>query len=271
MWDPRDKVVILNHVSLGGVTLVNGEAVKGRRNVSHGDKIRVQGKGITYDFILDARPAGIASSDPKHMQSENKKRRQMRRELEQRRESLRDQISQVDKAVVSCEARSFDKEKEFYEIMARRRVRFKETQTKEQQIKEFNSEIEQLRVKLSLSRDEWLQRLQDTMDNQAKEIEPLTTATNDVQLMLEKLQQKKIELERELHPEKFEIQKMDILDEVSELTDRAMSASHAATPIADADVEGEEEASFGQPLSLEDGPKRASDAAQPEAKSVRVS
>merc|ERR1712060_533109 len=70
---------------------------------------------------------------------------------------------------------AFQKEKEFYEIATRRRLRSQEDKQKEEQYQQYLSGTEELHAQLQRGREEWLGQL------------------------------KKDELERSIHPEKYAV------------------------------------------------------------------
>lgn len=200
-WNTHDRVVELRDTSNTG-TVVNDDVLKGaRRFLAHGDRLRVEGKGIRFDFILDLRPVGLATCDPRKVNRDAPKEEG----IFHQKETLRAQLEHIEGAIATCQARAFDKEQEYHELTARRRVRVAEEQAKEEQIKKFVKDTERLTKTLADSRQAWMEKTRAEQEKNEAHVRPLTEETAQIQMKLEKLQLKKIELERSLHPDKFAI------------------------------------------------------------------
>lgn len=205
-WDQYRRIVELRDTSNQG-TWVNGQTIKNSRLIlAHADHISIEGKDIHYNFLLDMRPVKLGFSDPREELRANQSLKKASTSGPwQRRNSLRAQILHVDATIKSCEEQAFQKEKEFYEIATRRRLRLFEDKQKEEQYQQYLRGTEELHAQLQQGREDWLERLQMEYEKNEKDINVIIEETKVLQEKVEKLQLKKDELERSIHPEKYAV------------------------------------------------------------------
>lgn len=207
-YDPHRRQVELRDTSATG-TLINGEPIqKGRKNLIHGDRIRIDGKGAHWEFVLDMRPVGLGSADPRERRPGEGK--MPKSGIAQRRDALRAQLALLEAAIKKKDAMTLEKEREFYELATRRRLRVVEIKQKQEQIRKCEAETQELTEKLEESREEWLRKLDAEREAAASKVHPIVEETMDLQVKLEKIKLKKAELERTLNPTRYEI--ADALD-----------------------------------------------------------
>lgn len=213
-WDSHKRIVEVRDMATDrhNGTLVNGEAVAGGSKVlKHGDRIRIEGKGIRYDFVLDTRPIGQGVGDPTTISPAERSKlpakpakgvsNYNKRKLEQ----LQKQLAKFSREFDVEQDRAIEKEKQYWEVVTKRRVRSADVNAMEEQCKVYATRTEVLDKELSDSRAAWLLKLEETAENNMEVMRPLTEKVGEAQNMLEKLQLKKDELERTLHPEKYAI------------------------------------------------------------------
>jgi len=270
-WDCHRRLVELKDMSASG-TLVNGTAVKGERHVlAHGDRLRVEGKGARYDFILDLRPVNGGITDPREEQGGAQHWRKLRGPaLIQRRDHLKSQLDGYEQNITRLEKETFEKEKEFYEIATRRSLRTQEDKQRKIDLEKYILGAKELEFKLNEGRDNWLSMLQTEYDNNEKVVRPIMDSVAALQIKVEKLQLKKDELERTIHPEKYAVADvsrtgsftLELPTPEPSVRDRVGSHTEAAGPLDD--IEGEEEAfadmpgmGGGQPTKAASSPVKA--------------
>merc|ERR1712137_584754 len=190
------------------------------------------------------RPVHLGHGDPRSEYGllMTKKRASMSG-LAQRRETLRAQLDHIETAINDFDMKAFEKEREFYEVVSRRRMRALEDQKKEEEIEKYLKETERLKQKLADSREMWLKKLQVFQDESERNTADLTKVTAEVQMKMEKLQMKKVELERNLHPERFQVADMSMAHGNMEHT--TMLDTHVALGLptmGGKGLDGEEEA-----------------------------
>jgi len=253
-WDRHRRLVELKDMSATG-TLVNGTAVKGERHVlAHGDRLRVEGKGARYDFILDLRPVGGGLTDPREEPSGTQHWRKLRGPaLLQRRDQLKSQLVGYEENIARLERETFEKEKEFYEIATRRSLRMEEDKQRKTDLEKYILGTKELEFKLNEGRDTWLATLETEYAANENEVSPIMDKVAALQIKVEKLQLKKDELERTIHPEKYAVADvsrtgsftLELPTPEPSVRDGNGSLAEAAGPLDD--IEGEEEAFADMP------------------------
>lgn len=203
-WDRHRQVVELKDGSTGG-TLINGEVIKGaRRTLQHADRIRIEGKATKYDFLLDLRPVNLALTDPRE-EGAGPVKRLGGQALVTKRDALKAQLSHLEANIEKCDKQAFEKEREFYEIATRRSLRTVEDKQRSEELQKYLAGAKELELRLQESRAEWLEKLQVEHNANDLETRPLMAVIGDLQVKVEKLQLKKDELERSIHPEKYAV------------------------------------------------------------------
>eukprot|EP00928_Gymnodinium_smaydae_P039353 TRINITY_DN268_c0_g1_i1.p1 TRINITY_DN268_c0_g1~~TRINITY_DN268_c0_g1_i1.p1 ORF type:complete len:332 (+),score=100.12 TRINITY_DN268_c0_g1_i1:55-1050(+) len=206
-WDSHQRLVELHDKSQTG-TLVNGELVRNRRRfLQHGDHIviegNVEGKSQKYRFVLDLRPVDLGKGDPEQANLSNTQVSRvdvLTRKLERRSKEARNL-----EAVCTAEQESvLSLEREYYDLLAQRRIRYQKNQDGLRKVKESTEEREQMAKDLTESRSQKADGLRELQERNAQEVMPLTKKTAELQTQLEKLKLKKAELQRRLHPELYE-------------------------------------------------------------------
>lgn len=201
-WDTHERKVELR-VECETGTLVNGRPFSlDRVMLEHGDRIRILGKGQIFDFIVDLRPVGLGFGDPRQRAREGQKASVAPK---QRRDRLRALLVQLNKYVDKAEGDAFRMEKEYYEIQTRRSVRVKELEKMRQEHRFYVEDEARLGKHLEDSRRDWLDRLDKDLVNNEESIKPIILDTADLQDKVEKLQLKKDELARSIHPERYAV------------------------------------------------------------------
>uniref|UniRef100_A0A7S1M023 FHA domain-containing protein n=1 Tax=Alexandrium catenella TaxID=2925 RepID=A0A7S1M023_ALECA len=247
-WDRHQRVVELKDTSVGG-TLVNGESIKGERHsLGHADCVRVDGKNLRYDFLLDLRPVGLGAADPREEQRGQQRYKKLRGPaLLQRRDSLKAQLTSVDAEIQKREGEAFEKEREFHVIAMRRTLRLKEDKQRQEDLEKYLKGKKALEEKLEESRKKWLERLEGDSAKNEGEAKPLMDLVGERQQRFEKLQLKKDELERTIHPERYAVADVSrvgsySLDGVSpaKSNGEAFSRTNSEPPAMD-DVAGSDE------------------------------
>merc|ERR1712008_90039 len=233
--------------------------VKGERHVlAHGDRLRVEGKGARYDFILDLRPVGGGITDPRHEQVGTQHWRKLRGPaLVQRRDRLKSQLEGYEEGIARLEKETFDKEKEFYEIATRRSLRTQEDKQRKIDLEKYILGAKELEFKVNEGRDNWLAMLETEYAANEKVVRPIMDSVAALQIKVEKLQLKKDELERTIHPEKYAVADVSRSGSFTlELptpepsrtgSEHLRSGSHTEAAGNLDDIEGEEEAFADMP------------------------
>lgn len=249
-WDRHRRVVELKDTSMGG-TLVNGESIKSeRQTLDHADRIRIEGKSIRFEFLLDLRPVGLGVADPKEEAKGEKQFKKLRGPaLLQRRDNLKAQLASLDAEIEKREKEAFEKEREFHEIAMRRTLRLKQDKQQQEDLEKHLEGKKILDEQLEESRKAWIAKMEAEHASNEVEAKPLMDAVGERQVRLEKLQLKKDELERTIHPERYAVADVSrvgsySLDMVTpDKTPSAGAPSREASeaPLLD-DVEAEEEA-----------------------------
>mmetsp|Transcript_78731 Transcript_78731/g.222684 ORF Transcript_78731/g.222684 Transcript_78731/m.222684 type:complete len:427 (+) Transcript_78731:81-1361(+) len=205
-WDPHRRIVELRDTSVGG-TMVNGQTIKKSRCIlAHADHITIEGKGIYYNFLLDMRPVKLGFSDPRaDLMVQQSVKKAIRAGPSQQRDILRSQIVHMDATIKACMEQAFEKEKLFYSVATQRRLRLVEDKDKDDRYHKYLRGAEQLQQQLQLGREEWLERLQQEYEKNETDVNEIIEETKTLQEKVEKLQLKKDELERSIHPEKYAV------------------------------------------------------------------
>jgi len=204
-WDTYQKVVEVRDTSHTG-TQLNGEVIRGvQRTVRHGDRVRVRGNGTQYEFVVDLRAILNGTGDPRKGLPAGMVGMRMGGvvSLTSRRDKLRRQVTRLDTQIASLDAKALEREKEYYEILTRRRLRDQDMEEKEKQIMMYLKGAEDLTKHLVDSREEWLERLRVRNVENQEDMAPLLDQTGDLQQKIDKLKMKKAEIERSLHPENY--------------------------------------------------------------------
>lgn len=245
-WDPHEKRVEMRLEAKSG-TLVNGKEIReSRRLLEHGDRIRIVGKGQTFDFLLDLRPVGLGSGDPRYRARVAADK--TKTGPTQRRDTLRAQMQHLQKAINNFEEKAFQREQEYYEIATRRRLREQEQAERKDQHKHYIEDAKVQMVVLDEGRKDWLSKLDDLHAGNEKETAPVIETTSQLQDKLEKLHLKKDELARQIHPEQYAV--ADIALSINQSEDEGSRSQrsrsqHSRPRPATNDAEGEEDAFAG--------------------------
>lgn len=212
-WDEHRRAVELQNLSKQG-TLVNGQAVVGkdtRRDLRHGDLIRIEGKGDSYEFLLDLRPVGLGLSDPREayreklrMQKHRSKKVAARSQVE-RRDTLKKQLQHLDDLLGKCNVQVPQKEGELARIQEKTRQRQAQDAKWQEQCDALLRGKVELEAKLHKSREQWLAKLKDENVQNDITTDGLIQECRLLQDKVEKLQLKKDELERTIHPERYAV------------------------------------------------------------------
>merc|ERR550532_3078183 len=248
-------------------TFINGKAVKGERQVlAHADRLRVEGKGARYDFILDLRPVGGGITDPKDEQVGAQHWRKLRGPaLVQRRDRLKSQLEGYEEGIERLTKEKFEKEKEFYMIATRRSLRTQDEKQRKIDLEKYILGTKELEFKVNEGRDNWLAKLETEYASNEKVVRPIMDGVAALQIKVEKLQLKKDELERTIHPEKYAVADVSrtgsfTLELPTPEPSVNRSGSHTEAAPMD-DIEGEEEAfadmpsmGGGQPIKAASSP-----------------
>lgn len=238
-WDAHEKKVEMRLEAKSG-TLVNGkEERSSRRLLEHGDRIRIIGKGQTFDFLLDLRPVGLGSGDPRYRARVAADK--TKSGPTQRRDTLRAQLQHLEKAIAHLEGKAFEREQEYYEIVTQRRLRAQEQQERQDMHKYYVEDAIVLEGSLESGRQDWRDKLDAEHAANFDVVGPVIEETASLQDKLEKLQLKKDEVARSIHPEQYAV--ADVA-----LSMNAPSDDEGGTPRAQAapdDAEGEEDAFAG--------------------------
>mmetsp|Transcript_39909 Transcript_39909/g.60275 ORF Transcript_39909/g.60275 Transcript_39909/m.60275 type:complete len:229 (-) Transcript_39909:85-771(-) len=96
-------------------------------------------------------------------------------------------------------------EREVLEIQTRRSARARERVALEKKLQDYIDKTKRLEKELVESRAAWKKKLLDLQEEHRQASEPLVKSTSDVKEKLEKLQMKKDDLYRQLHPEMFAV------------------------------------------------------------------
>jgi len=206
-WDYYDKAVELRVESSSG-TSVNGKPYSLDRVIlEHGDRVRVSGKTAMYDFILDLRPVGLGFGDPRQKARDG----QMAVEAPALRWArMRVKVSKFNQDIRKAETDAFEFEREYYEIQARRAIRLKEMGELEERHKFYTEDTKRLERHLEQSRQDWLAKLDQLQEANEDEMRPLVQETASLQDRFEKLQLKKDELARSIHPERYVVSNLAV-------------------------------------------------------------
>lgn len=111
----------------------------------------------------------------------------------------------LETTLAEFEQLAFEKEKEYWKIEARRRLRINEDRERDDKLNMYLKGAEELKRKLDEGREDWLEKLRKTAASNELEIQPFNEQTGELQIKIEKLQLKKDELERNLHPEQYAV------------------------------------------------------------------
>lgn len=248
-WDPHRRIVELRDTSVSG-TMVNGQTIKRSRCIlAHADHITVEGKGIYYNFLLDMRPVKLGFSDPRaDLMVQKSVREAVRAGPSQQRDILRNQIVHMDTTMRACMEQAVEKEKMFYSIATRRRLRLLEDKDKDDRYHKYLRGVEQLQAQLQLGREEWLEKLQQEYEKNESDVNAIIEETKNLQEKVEKLQLKKDELERSIHPEKYAVADISVTgsgdQHLSIMSNQQDSGEGSAKPIAGGDGSNDEEYAF---------------------------
>jgi len=240
-WDRHLRAVELKDTSTGG-TMVNGDLIKsGRHTLAHADRVRIEGKGAHYDFLLDLRPVGLGWADPRE---EQKGRQLLWKKLKgpallQRRDALRAQLAKLDADIQRCEKEAFEKEREFHQIAMRRNLRLQEDKQRKEHFDKYTAGKKVLEELLKEGRENWLAKLKAESEANELEVKPLLELVAERQVKVEKLQLKKDELERTIHPERYAV------------ADVSRVGSFLPTPEKTPSVEARSQ-EHSEPLALDD-------------------
>uniref|UniRef100_A0A7S4SW95 FHA domain-containing protein n=1 Tax=Alexandrium monilatum TaxID=311494 RepID=A0A7S4SW95_9DINO len=289
-WDKHRRVVELKDTSMAG-TQVNGETIKSERNaLAHADRLRIEGKRIRFEFLLDLRPVGLGFNDPREEQKGLQSLKKLRGPaLIQWRDNLRNQLANLTAEVQKREKEAFEKEREFHDIAMRRGLRLKEDKQRQEDLEKYTAGKKALEEKLEESRKQWLDKMSADSEKNEGEVKPIMDAVAERQVKLEKLQLKKDELERTIHPERYAVADVSRVGNYSielptpQKTPSAGVPSRAnSEPPALDDVDAEEDA-FANLLSgipgqqagegprlMEAGQLESSSADEPDAKRPKV-
>eukprot|EP00930_Biecheleria_cincta_P032341 TRINITY_DN22441_c0_g1_i1.p1 TRINITY_DN22441_c0_g1~~TRINITY_DN22441_c0_g1_i1.p1 ORF type:complete len:552 (+),score=138.19 TRINITY_DN22441_c0_g1_i1:44-1657(+) len=197
-WNPDERTVDFKDTSTGG-TYVNGELVRNaRRSLQHGARIKIQGKSKAWNFLLDLRPVGMATTDPRGPSGASGED-----SLSEKRKSLLAKLAKLQVELREKDHQIFDKEKTFFEILSRNKDRESSDALLEKECERYTVEAEEIEQKLETTRDEWKAKLQALYESNAAAASPVVEAVHVVQDKLAKLELKKNELERSIYPERF--------------------------------------------------------------------
>lgn len=212
-WDPARRVVELRENSNTTGTLLNGEKIhKVRKELVHNDRLCIQGKGkLSYDLKLDMSFVGSVVSDPV---SERLEFRAGARKLDKatavansrRLEDLRVQLKHLKASSAAYDEAIAAKERGLAELAERSRKRKeKDRETQEKIEKLLASQREMEDIRLEQGRQEWVTRLREQHGENELASAALVVALQTQQEKVEKLQLKKDELERTIHPERYAV------------------------------------------------------------------
>merc|ERR1712217_359702 len=126
-------------------------------------------------------------------------------ELRKRRDALKIELAKLDQDLDAQQQTAFKKESEFYEIMAARRLRIKENLQKKNELGKYLAAKEELEMKLEESREEWFARLQSDYIEHDEVSLPIVEGVGNLQVKVDKLQLKRDELLRSIHPERYAV------------------------------------------------------------------
>eukprot|EP00933_Yihiella_yeosuensis_P071333 TRINITY_DN79535_c0_g1_i1.p1 TRINITY_DN79535_c0_g1~~TRINITY_DN79535_c0_g1_i1.p1 ORF type:complete len:426 (-),score=127.04 TRINITY_DN79535_c0_g1_i1:73-1350(-) len=240
-WDAKSRTVEIKDSSHSG-TLVNGQVViNDRRPLQHGCNVRIEGKRTRYEFILDLRPVNLAMSDPLTVSTSGGQGTS--KSLIHKRDQLRSQVRQLEELLFNKETQIFDQEQKFYEIASRSMKRGQEDKAMEEKHAMIIEEERELTMKIKEGRKTWLEKLKAEYEVNDESIKPIIEATKELQDKLAKLDMKKMELERQIYPERFAVADLPTHPELTEKPDVDGLSVNAE------DDDGEEEAFAGPGLT----------------------
>lgn len=235
-WDHHMKKVELR-IETNAATHVNGEeAQQERTELKHADRIRIVGKGQTFEFVLDMRAANLAIGNPLELaaQDERAKARPVHR-----RDMLKKQLMKLDKDLREFDTKILEAETEYLEVQTRRSMRENELKEKEDHYKFYLEDTTRSQEELDASRENWLTKLRDEYKANEDSIRPIIEDTASLQDKVEKLQLKKDELARSIHPEQYAVADVAVMElpspapsEVSALQDDASGEEDAFAGLA---------------------------------------
>jgi len=247
-WDRYQRKVELRNDN-GHGNYVNGvEVQEARLDLQHGDRVRIIGKTQPYEFLVDLRPVGLGFGDPRYVIRD----KASRDDPEKRNVRLREQLHTLELEIKKRKESNLQLDQEFYEIEMQRRLRKQEMEEKDELLKFYIEDTERLKEELEEKRQRWLERLEEEYRANQEEYMPLVQHLADLQDKLEKLQLKKDELARSIHPERYAV-----ADVAMELPSPAISDRGSTRSIARGEDSGEEDA-FAGLSGLEDN-REASD------------
>lgn len=260
-WSHRGRTVEIQDTSKAGV-YVNGEALQtSHRKLNHGDCIQVHGSHGTHDFLLDLRPVSLGFDDPREKPRPTLKPQQAGVGLVRKRNLLREELAKLGAAVEAKTAEAFEKEKKFYEVVARRQQRISQDREREEQLQRYSSQTVELEQKLRQSREDWLARLKAENAANEESVRPLVEKAKQLQQRVDRLQFKKAELERTIHPERYAV--VDIPIGKAELGPPASKRPRLDDGLSSTGHEGEEEA------DLDGTAGGATEPSEPEAGAIK--
>merc|ERR1712060_878571 len=168
----------------------------------------IEGKDVVYEFLVDLRPIAPPERflpDPLEKQRKRSQEQQILPKAIKRRNKLRADCEHLDRDIKKKQESVFTMEKEFYEIMTRRRLRQQENKRKKEELVKFVLGAEELERKLQETRAEWLERLESDYDLQDQGNLPYIEEVATLQVKVDKLQLKRDELLRSIHPERYAV------------------------------------------------------------------
>lgn len=249
-WDHHARMVELKDRGSGSGTIVNSEVVHGTtKRLSHGDRIRLQGKTQPWDFILDLRPVLLGFEDPRNWPREEPPASILHRQgghsglsqLRKRRDILRLSLTNLEVSIKQKESDSFETERSFYEALAGRKVRASENLRREEQLKLIQAEYAELSAKLTSSREDWMVKLKEEFASNDGSSAVVVKDVKQLQDKIDRLQLKKVELERTLHPERYAV--VDIIT-ASKGEPVVAAVSHFGLEVGHEGDDDEEEEAF---------------------------
>jgi len=236
------------------------------------------------------RPVGGGVTDPREESLALQRWRKLRGPaLAQRRDQLKAQLDGHTENIAKLEQETMDKEKEFYEIATRRSLRTQDEKQRKIDLEKYILGTKELEFKISEGRDNWLAKLETEYASNEKVVRPIMDGVAALQIKVEKLQLKKDELERTIHPEKYAVADVSrtgsfTLELPTPEPSVNRSGSHTEAAPMD-DIEGEEEAfadmpsmGGGQPIKAASSPPTEGDletnergfADEPQAKRLKA-
>lgn len=258
-WDSHLRRVELKVDTLAG-TLVNGVQAEGDRVIlEHADRLRVVGKNKNFDFVVDLRPVGLGWGAPQKTAADAQKAKE--RPM-YRRQMLRARLHKLEMDIRQADQKIMDAESEFYDLQTKREIRLRETSGLVDQHTFYIEDAKKLEAELENSRQAWLQKLEGEYKANEDAVRPIIQETGGLQDKIEKLQLKKDELSRSIHPELYAVADVAVLDIPSPAASFVTDAQDMVDGIGREDVEGEDDA-FAGLAGLEE--TRAASASEDEA------